>query len=198
MNGSHNNGSVVSEWQPVGQVFIRTREEIRGGVFDITSHAAQFAALYQQSQWVLPEVDDVAALFDRCVYGVKQAIEASDAHLRRYVKVRESVRLPLYKAALVEDVSAEELFHRFYLDCTEKVPACLAPIHMVGVAHIGIAKDSHQSVSLSPATFIEYENAFYGIAVSIRNRILSYRLFQNTSELRTGADQVQVIGFTLP
>lgn len=191
-------GSRVGEWTPVGRAFIRTRNEVWGGAGAITESVVDAAALYQSNRWILPEGVDREALFDRCAYGVRQAISSSDLYLRKHIKARKEAQLPLYSARLNQDFSAEELFKCFCIDCGDVTGAYLAPVHMIGVAHLVLARSNSRCASLSPCTFIEYDEVFYGIAVVDRNNTLYYRLFQNTSELREGADVIQVIGFITP
>jgi hypothetical protein len=185
-------------WQPLGKVFTRTRSEILRAAFSEAAYAAQFSALYHQQHWVLPMVESVEDLFDCCVYSVKQAIRASDLHLKKYAKDQEVLKLQLQKTVLSGDLSAEQLFESFCLNRVGQGDAYLAPVHMIAAAHTPAPKEQCQGVSLSPCTFVEYGDVFYGIAVSIRDQSVCYQLFENTSELRASNQQIQVIGFTFP
>lgn len=198
MREEHDIGSNVGGWMPVGQAFIRTRNEIWEGAGVVAKSSMDGTALYQLGRWILPKDVDREALFDRCLYGIRQAIAASDAHLRKYMKTRHEAQLPLYSARINQDLGAEELFQRFCIDCGDVAGAYLAPAHMIGAAHLALARSNPRSVSLSPCTFIEHEEVFYGIAAFDRDDVLHYRLFKNTSELREEADEVQVIGFIAP
>lgn len=187
----------VGRWKPVGQSFIRTREDAQVATLQPGRERSRAGALYQPGQWTIPDVEDPDALLRRCLADSQIAEEHSDSMLRKRLKATGEVSLPLSYTSLQGDMTATELLDKLAFEATCKDGVYLAPVHMIGAAHLMLARGRERCVSLTPSTFIEHAGICYGIAVSVCDRMLRYRLFQDTQELRQEADDVWLVGFSL-
>lgn len=188
----------VGVWKPVGRVFVRTREDVQAASFQSGRERLRTGALYQASQWMLPNVEDKDALLQRCLADSQAAEVHSDSALRKRLKSRREVSLPLAHASLHGDLTAIELLDEVAFEASCRRGVYLAPVHMIGAAHLALARGNERCASLTPSTFIEHAGSCYGIAVAVRSRVLQYRLFQDTRELREEAEHLWLIGFLMP